>query len=146
MLDVGSSLYRWVAAVHVFGFLFWVGGMAFLMYLLRVHARSKPEAREPLTEVERLTAVVMDAGATLAIATGLGMAFGSTVSFFKGPGAGWLHSKLTIVVALVVIHGALRVKVRKFREGEGTPLPGFMFGVLAVLVFAVIALAKVKPF
>jgi protoporphyrinogen IX oxidase len=146
MLEYMHTPYRWVAAVHVFGFVFWVGSMTWLMYLLRVHARAKDESRGTLTEVEKLTSVVMDAGATLAIVTGLLMAFGSTYKWFSTPGSGWLHSKLTIVVALIVIHVVLRIKVRKFAQGTINPLPGFMFAVLAVLAFAAIALAKVKPF
>lgn len=81
----------------------------------------------------------MDAGATIAIAAGLTMAFGTTPIAFKT--GGWLHIKLTLVVVGVLsVHGLVRVKMRKFRNGDVAPLPNWMLPVLLIALTGIIIL------
>ena len=47
---------------------------------------------------------------------------------------------------LLGLHGVIRVKIRKFREGKVVPLPPFLPPLLSLIVLAVIVLAVVKPF
>jgi uncharacterized membrane protein len=127
---------RWVLVGHVFGFVTWIGGLLTCMSLLHVHTRVEESARAALTSTERQLAMLMDLGATLAIATGFTMAF-ETHEF--GHGA-WLHVKLTVIVlGILSAHGMVRAKIKKFSRGEIKALPRWMFTI--VLAAAAIAIA-----
>ncbi len=129
----------WVRVAHVFGFIVWIGGMLACMSLLHVHTLVEGGARDALTKVEKSVAMMMDMGATLAIAAGLTLAFESTPNAFQ-TGA-WLHVKLTIVVlALFSAHGLVRAKIKKFSKGEVKPLPRWMFTAVLAAVAVIVAL------
>jgi putative membrane protein len=129
----------WVRVAHVFGFIVWIGGMLACMSLLYVHTLVEPGARAALTKVERSVAMLMDAGATLAIAAGLTLAFEQTPIAFK-TGA-WLHVKLTIVVLVILsAHGMVRARIKKFSRGELAPLPRWLFTAVLAAVAVVVAL------
>lgn len=125
--------YNWLRVGHVLGFVLWIGGLLALLQLLRIHGAVEGAARDVLARHERKVAVLMDLGATLTMVCGFVSALGGTINFFK-TGA-WLHIKLTLVAVVIVgVHGWARVKVRKFRNGEVTP-------VSPVLTYAVLAAA-----
>lgn len=133
----------WLAAAHVVGVILWVGGLTAVLALLHVHPRVDEAARKLLSAVERRLALVMDLGATLAIATGLYRALDRTPNEFSN--GGWLHVKLTAVVfGVLSVHGLARVKIKKYREGEARPVPPTIWIVLAagVLVAAVLGANK----
>ena len=128
---------RWVLVGHVFGFVTWIGGLLACISLLHVHTRVGDDARAALTKVERSTAMLMDLGATLAIVTGLAMAI-ETHEF--GHGA-WLHVKLTaVVIGVLSVHGFVRVKVKKFRNGDLREVPAAVWLALVagVLIAAIL--------
>jgi uncharacterized membrane protein len=129
----------WVRVAHVFGFVVWIGGMLACMSLLHVHTLVEGAARDALTKFEKGVAILMDAGATLAIAAGLTMAFEETPIAFK-TGA-WLHVKLTVVVlGILSAHGMVRAKIKKFSKGDVVPMPRWMFTAVLAAVAIVVAL------
>ncbi len=130
---------QWVKVAHILGFVLWSSGLLTGLFLLRAHAAVEASARNALVPLERVVGIVMDAGATFAIAAGFAMAFGTTPIAFKT--GGWLHMKLTLVVVGVLsIHGLLRVKMRKFRNGDVAPLPSWMLPVLLIALTGIIIL------
>lgn len=138
------EIHAWLVVVHLFGLVLWTGAMLAGLQMLRAHSALPEAAREPLSGAERKTAIIMDIGATIAILSGLYLAIALIPSPFK---SGWFHAKLTLVViGLLGMHGFLRVKVRKFRQGQVAPLPGFLLPVLFLLIFGVLVLVRVKPF
>ncbi len=143
---MSPTTYLWTQALHVFGFLLWTAGVLGTLNLLAAHARAQPSAQPAFQSLEKLTAIVADAGATLAIITGLIQAFGITPNWFVA-GGGWLHAKVTLVVLLLLpIHVVARIKVRKFREGKmAAPSPVLVHGVNLIFL-AIVVLAVVKPF
>ena len=129
--------YSWLRVLHIVGFVLWIGGLLGLLKLLRVHAQVEGAARDVLARAERKIAVLMDAGATFAMVAGFWIAFGRAPNAFKT--GGWLHVKLTVVVlGILSIHGFARVKARKFRQGQVTPISHALMYV--VLVAAVVAI------
>lgn len=131
------STYQWLLVGHILGFVAWIGGMIATLYLLRVHAIVEGPARDVCARQERRTALIMDLGATLAMANGFILAFGTTPTAFAT--GGWLHIKLTVVaLTIFAIHGMTRAKVGKFRRGEIKPLPRALPYV--VLVGAVVSI------
>lgn len=133
---------QWLLALHIFGFTMWTGGLIGLANILSSHAGASKEHWPGFHNLEKKIAIGMDIGALLAMGFGFALLFSLEPSPMKQP---WMHIKLTIVfVALFGMHGFLRVKVRKFRDGS-VGLPPFMAPLLTVATLAVIVLAIVRP-
>jgi putative membrane protein len=142
---MSPATYQWNLALHVFGIVLWTGGMLACLRLLAAHGAAGKAAPEGLILTERRTAVMMDIGATIAMVTGLYLLFRSPTSPLTS--GGWMHAKLTLVVlGMLTLHGFTRVKVRKFRNGDVRPLPGFVVPVFIAVALGVILLVEVRPF
>jgi putative membrane protein len=142
---MSPATYQWNLALHVFGIVLWTGGMLACLRLLAAHGAAGKAAPEGLILTERRTAVMMDIGATIAMITGLYLLFRSPTSPLTS--GGWMHAKLTLVVlGMLTLHGFTRVKVRKFRNGDVRPLPGFLVPVFIAVALGVIVLVEVRPF
>ncbi len=137
-------IYRSIKAIHVLGFLLWVGSMFALSMILSAHERAAGSARDALIAVERGIGRAMELGAQLAIACGVVMILTSqaAVSPLRQP---YLHIKLTLVVVLIVMHGVVRAKMARLGRGEGTAPPGWVTPLVLLLAAAMIWLAVVKP-
>src|SRR5262245_1435748 len=118
---------RWTLVAHVFGVVVWIGGLLTCMSLLHVHTRVEGAARDALSKTEKSVALLMDLGATLAIAAGLTLA----IKDHEFQNGAWLHVKLAAVVAgILSAHGIVRAKIKKFSRGELAPLPRWLFTVV----------------
>jgi putative membrane protein len=136
---MSPELYSWMKVLHVVGFVLWIAGLWAGIWLLKAHTSVDASSRPALVGAERKVGASMDAGATFAMVAGLVLAFAGPINAFKT--GGWLHVKLTLVVLAVLgIHGMVRVRMRKFRNGDLTALPGWVVPVLLVAVVAIIAL------
>jgi len=134
-----DSTETWLHIGHIVGFVMWVGGMLATLYLLRVHAIVDGPARDVCARQEGRTAMIMDLGATVAMACGFVMAFRHTPSEFKH--GAWLHVKLTlVVVGLLGVHGFTRAQVKRFRAGTVKVLPRALPYVVLVAAAAIIVL------
>src|SRR5215470_585101 len=116
------ELVRWF---HFVGFTTWIAGLVAIGLLLRAGASAKVAGR------------IADAGATLTIVSGIYRAV--TGGFFAQP---YIHIKLFFVVALLGVHAAMRVRVRK---NDGSSAAGMVVvaSVLAAIIFLVI---EFRPF
>lgn len=123
--------YLWLKAGHLAGVVGWLGGMVALALILGA-ARDEAAA-----QTGRRAAMIMDLGATVAIVVGLALLFGIEPSPLKRPN---FHIKLTlVVVGLLGLHGFLRVRLKRVRQGRATGLPGFVLPVMALVVVAILA-------
>lgn len=112
----------WLRFAHFAGWMIWVAGTSGMALALMAGARSKAAG------------ILADAGATLAIATGVYTAISHGA--FKH---GWLHVKLLLVVALIVFHVMLRVRTRKgVSQGAAGLLAASLIAALLVLIAAVV--------
>jgi uncharacterized membrane protein len=116
------ELLRWF---HFVGFATWLAGLVAMGLLLRAGAPAKIAGR------------VADTGATITIISGIYRAV--TAGFFAQP---YMHIKLFFVVALIGVHAALRVRVRK---NVGTSA-GAMVVVVAVLAAIIFFVIEFRPF
>ena len=132
-------------AVHVFGFLMWTGTLMSCLFLLKGHQSVAEAGRGALSAVERKVAIFMDASALVAIVAGLYAATGFGVNAFNPKQSGaWLHIKTLLVAGLVGIHVFTRIKVRKYRNGEISPLPGLVIPLTLILIAIIVAFGEVK--
>jgi uncharacterized membrane protein len=148
---MSTSVYFWLLAAHVIGFILWIGGLFSTYWLLRIHAQSPKEVHEKLTLMERSLALVMDIAATLAIATGLVMALSRPefrpTTLFATPHSGWFHVKLTLVVlGILPVHGIIRARIGKFGRGEVTGIPQWLWSLLLIAICGIAILVVRRPF
>ena len=147
---MNAKLWSWLLSGHLIGVFVWVGGMFATYWLLRIHAHSPKEMHEKLTLMERSMALMMDLAATLAIGCGVALILFETPTNPTGnlltqKGAGWLHIKLTVVVlGILPVHGMIRARIKKFGQGNISPVPQWQWTLLlasitaiAILVFVV---------
>jgi len=145
-----SSLYLWVKALHIVFVASWFAGLfnlpRFFVNLASVPADSHAERERLLLMARRLqrfsTVLMVPA---LALGLWLWLGFG----LWQGPGNGWLHAKLALVVAAIGYHHACLVLMRRFEQLANRRSERWyrMFNELTVLLFAVIVvLVVVKPF
>jgi putative membrane protein len=129
-------------ALHIVGFATWLGG---LNAMARVLAARNDEAdagfQKKMGAMARKGGRVADVGAGLAIA-------GGTWLLSYAPGMymsqGWMHMKLTLVLALIGAHGFVRMKAKKAAEGQGS-FPAVMVPVLVLAGALIVGLAVLKP-
>ena len=144
---MSPETYTWVKVGHIVGFTLWIGGLIAVIVLLRAIVGVDERARPQLIGIARGTAMLMDLGATFAIAMGLTLAFSKAIypviAFKTGA---WLHVKLTIVVlGILSMHGMARAKLKKLRTGQATTIPSFMLYAVLLSAAAAIALGA-NPF
>jgi len=110
--------------VHFLGFTTWLGGLLAMGLLLRAAAPA------------RVAGIIADIGATLTIISGIYNAV--THSLFSQP---WLHIKLFFVAALLGVHAAMRVRVRR-AEGRSA---GAMVVTVAILATLILYMVVFQP-
>ena len=103
--------------VHIFGQLFWVGGLLVTAMALTRHTQeSSPEARQALSRLERIyLRGLADPGALLAILAGISLITTRPSYYMHAP---WLHIKLAFVLLLIGLHGFIAVRTKKFGAGQ----------------------------
>lgn len=145
-----SSAYLWIKAFHIVFIASWFAG---LFYLPRFFINLAMVAGDSVAERERLLLMARKLArfATLlavpALVLGLILWLGYGVGF--GPGSGWMHVKLLLVVAVVAYHVACLRVLRQFEHGQNQRGHRWyrVFNEVSVLAFmAIVVLVVVKPF
>ena len=146
-----AETYPWLLVAHLIAVFLWLGTMFAVYWLLRVHAHAPKDVLDKLTLMERSLAMSMDIAATVAIGCGLVMAFSSggthpTGTLFTAPGSGWFHIKLVVVVLGVLpVHGMLRAKIKRFSNGQLSPIPQWMWSLLLAAITVIVILVIRGP-
>jgi putative membrane protein len=145
-----TSLYLWVKAFHIVFVASWFAG---LFYLPRFFVNLASVPGDSHAERERLLLMArrLHRFSTLlmipALALGLWLWLG--FSTWRGPGNGWLHAKLLLVVLAVGYHHACLALLRKFESLHNRRSERWfrVFNELTVLLFTlIVVLVVVKPF
>ena len=136
---------RIILFLHVLGVILWMGALFVVSRLLAEHA-THPASGEALTGLEeRLFGSIVHGGAALVIATGV-------LLVLNDPGylrQGWLHAKLLLVLALVVLDVRLYRRMQALHAMPSSVSRAEMFrlhGFLGLLLIAIVFLAVVHPF
>ena len=137
----------WIKALHLIFVISWFAG---LFYLPRIFVNLAME-----TDVNATTRLLLMARKLYRFMTLLAvpaLVFGIwllTYGFGQGPGNGWLHTKLALVVLLIGYHHACGRLLRKFEDGRNVRSHRWyrwFNEVPTVLMFAIVILVVVKPF
>jgi protoporphyrinogen IX oxidase len=145
-----TSAYLWVKALHIIFIASWFAALFYLPRILVNLAMVAPDShaeRERLLLMGRklqrfatgLMAIALASGAWLWLGFGL----------WRGPGNGWLHAKLALVLVVIGLHHVNRRLLRSFEQSANTRSHRWfrVYNEVAVLLFAaIVVLVAVKPF
>ncbi|MBC7575210.1 MAG: CopD family protein [Herminiimonas sp.] len=138
----------WIKSLHLLFVISWFGG---LFYLPRIFVNLADNADATTTtrllmmarKLYRFTTILMLPALVFGLILWLYYGVG------KGPGNGWLHAKLALVILVIGYHHACGSILKKFENGRNTR--GHVWyrwfnEVPVALLFAIIVLVMVKPF
>ncbi|MCU6434679.1 CopD family protein [Undibacterium sp. Jales W-56] len=138
----------WIKALHIVFVISWFAG---LFYLPRIFVNLAMENEAVTTE--RLLLMARKLYRFMSIlsipAIGFGVWYWLATGIGRGPGSGWMHAKLFIVVLLIGYHHACGSILKKFEQGNNKRAHTWFrwFNEVPVLLLlAVVVLVVVKPF
>jgi putative membrane protein len=140
-------MYDWVKAFHIIAVIAWMAGMFYLPRLFVYHCLAEPGS------VQSETFKVMERRLTKAIINPAMIAtwvLGIWLAWYGGwYRAGWLQTKVVLVLAMSALHGLLVRWVRDFSQDRNQRTQRFyriINEIPTLLVIAIVILAVVKPF
>lgn len=146
-----GAAYDWVKAAHVIFVIFWMAGMfmlpRYLVYHQEALARSE-EAALWVTREQKLRSIILTPAMIAVWLLGIALALNYGIAD-GGPGMGWLHAKILLVLLLSGYHGWAVGYARKLAAGKPT-LQGRTLRMLnevpALATVLIVVLVIVKPF
>lgn len=137
-------MYAALKFLHIAAFAVWFAGLLALPWIFAAHSRER--ARVGMSRLGRIERTVFFGIASPAAV--LAIVFGALLLFY-GFAGGWLHVKLTLMVAAVALHIYCGTVMRTFLQGANRHGPLY-FRALAqaplLLLVAITWLASAKPF
>lgn len=139
----------WVKSAHLIFVVSWFAGLFYLPRLfvnladdvdaaVRTRLLAMAQRLYRFTTILAIPAVIL--GGWLFVVYEIGL---------HGPGNGWMHAKLALVLVVVGYHALCGAMLRKFEDGANTRTPRFfrVFNEVSVLLLAaIVILVIVKPF
>lgn len=137
----------WVKALHILFVISWFAG---LFYLPRIFVNLAME--DNVTATTRLLLMARKLYRFTTILAIPALIFGLALlsyGFGQGPGNGWLHAKLVLVVVLIGYHHACGSLLKKFERGANRRSHKWyrwFNEVPVILLLLIVILVVVKPF
>lgn len=149
MIDLSSTAFVWIKALHIISVMAWMAGLLYLPRLFIYHCDAEPgsDKSETFKIMERrlLRAIMNPAMVVSLIFGGLLLANLDIDSWTDG----WLHSKLLCVILLLGMHGMMNRWWRDF-ENDSNQRPAKFYRVMnevpTALMICIVIFAVVKPF
>ena len=140
----------WVKAFHIVFVASWFAGLFYLprifVNLAAVPADSHDERERLLLMARRLYRF---AGLLMIPALALGLVLWLYYGIGRGPGNGWMHAKLLLVIGAVGYHHVCRSLLRQFEQFTNRRSERWfrVFNEVTVILFTItVVLVVVKPF
>ncbi len=138
----------WVKVFHILFVTSWFAGLFYMpRILVNLAMENHPPTTERLLLMARKLYRFMSVLAVLALIFGLWLWQGYGIG--KGPGNGWLHAKLSLVILLIGYHHACGSLLKKFEKGINKRSHvwfRWFNEVPVILLLAILILVVVKPF
>jgi putative membrane protein len=140
--------YIWIKALHIIAIVSWMAGMLYLPRLFVYHTGAAPGS--PMSETfkvmeRRLLRFIINPAMLLAFLFG-GLMLWANPELMQG---GWMHVKLTAIVAMTVVHGLYARWRKDFAHDRNKRTAKFYKiwnEVPTVLMIIIILMAVAKPF
>jgi protoporphyrinogen IX oxidase len=140
----------WVKAFHIVFVASWFAG---LFYLPRIFVNLAAVPADSHAERERLLLMARRlyrfAGLLMIPALGLGLVLWLYYGIGRGPGNGWMHAKLLLVLGAIGYHHVCRSLLRQFEQFTNRRSERWfrVFNEVTVILFTItVVLVVVKPF
>ncbi|MEP0390548.1 MAG: CopD family protein [Erythrobacter sp.] len=147
MQEVLLTIYPWLTAGHVIFMVFWMAGLFMLprqCIYLHSAAPGSPEEALWAHRMGLLRKIILTPSMLVVWILGLTQAFAMEIF-----ASGWLHIKITLVLALTGYHGWLVGQTKKMARGERPlsektlRLAGEIPGILLILIIVVLYLGRI---
>ena len=142
-----GEAYLWVKALHIIAFIAWMAGMLYLPRLYVYHCEAEPGSKQSETfkvmERRLLRAIINPA---MIAAWILGFMLVANGDLW---GAGWMHAKFALLIAMQLVHAGFARWRRQFAKDENRHSARFyriMNEVPTVLMIGIVIFAVVRPF
>lgn len=144
-------MYPWIKSLHLIFVAAWFAG---LFYLPRIFVNLASVPADSHAERERLLLMGRRLHRFASILMLVAVAFGAVLWLYfgiglRGPGNGWMHAKLTLVMATIGYHHYNRRLLRDFEQMANRRSERWLrvYNEVSVLLFAaIVVLVIVKPF
>ncbi|MDT8990602.1 CopD family protein [Curvibacter sp. APW13] len=140
----------WVKSFHIVFVASWFAGLFYLPRIFVNLAMVEPDSHQERQRLLLMARKLLRFSHMLAVvALSLGLWLWAGYGIGWGPGNGWMHAKLTLVLAVLGYHHACARMLRRFEAGE--PRHGHVWyrwfnEVPVLLLVAIVVLVVVKPF
>ena len=143
-----TDLMLWIKTFHIVFIASWFAGLFYLPRIfVNLAQQTDPAAQTVLLGMGRRLYRFTNILAVPAVLLGLWLYVQYGIG--RGPGSGWMHAKLVLVVLVIGYHHSCGVMLRKFEQGTNRRSHIFYrwFNEIPVLMLvAVTALVVIKPF
>lgn len=140
----------WVKAFHIVFVASWFAGLFYLPRIFVNLAMVEPGSSAERERLLLMARKLMRFTSLLAVpAVGLGLWLWLVYGIGRGPGNGWMHAKLAVVIATLAYHHVCGRLLRRFEAGHNTRSHVWYrwFNEAPVLMMvAAVVLVVVKPF
>jgi putative membrane protein len=144
---MASTFHDLAIATHLVGVILWIGGTATAAMVALAGAKAAGESRTAiLTAARRAVLFIGTPGLLLTWIAGLAYLVPNFMDLYAR--AGWMHTKLTLLVGMTALTGVFTGRLRKAASGAKEPSVGLFAAVVLVLfVFAAVIafLAELQP-
>jgi protoporphyrinogen IX oxidase len=135
----------WVLTFHLFGVIFWLGGLLVIASLMALVADEVGVAKERFIVAARRLFIGCNVGAAIAIV------FGFLLIPFEPEvlRQGWLHVKLLLVLVLIVVDVRLYWRITALENEPASATASefrIVHGAISALMLIILLLALLKPF
>ena len=140
-------MYDWVKALHIIAVIAWMAGMLYLPRLFVYHCVAEPGSVQSETfkvMERRLLKTIINPAMIATWLLGIWLAWNG--GWYR---AGWLQTKVVLVLIMSALHGVLGRWVRDFSQDRNQHTHRFyriINEVPTLLLIAIVILAVVKPF
>ncbi|MEI8399932.1 MAG: CopD family protein [Alcaligenaceae bacterium] len=138
----------WIKTFHIVFIASWFAGLFYLPRIfVNLAQQPDPAVQQVLLGMARRLYRFTNILAFPAVLLGLWLYVQYGIG--RGPGSGWMHAKLTLVVLVIGYHHSCGVLLRRFEQGTNRRSHIFYrwFNEVPVLILvAITALAVIKPF
>ena len=149
MINLGATAYMWIKAFHIISVIAWMAGMLYLPRLFVYHCDVEPGSKQSETfktmERKLLHGIINPAMIVVVVLGGLLFANMDAQLWLEG----WLITKLSGVVVLIILHGMMARWCKDFATDNNNRTAHFyrwMNEIPAILMAGIVIMVVVRPF
>jgi len=148
-MDFLAGAYPWIKALHIISVIAWMAGMLYMPRLFVYHTAAEIGSAQSETfkvmERRLARAIMLPAMLATLLFGGLLLSIPGLVDWHQG----WIHAKLGLVLAMLIMQHCLGAWRRAFAEDRNQHSQRFyrmINEVPTVIMIAIVILVVVKPF